>query len=135
MTAPRTWFNAPGVTRREAEVMGVIDAAMQADGHAPSYREMAGALGCSFSAVNSAIRSLEAKGFIRRMAHRARAVELTRPVVHMVDIIPIPAGLNPAGIRGHDGTFVAGSPSVDLTRSTSSLNLPGASRPPAFFSG
>lgn len=100
MTAACTWIDAPGVTRREAECMGVIDAHMRAEGVAPAFREMAAALGVSKSMVHRTITSLHRKGFIRRLPNRKRAIELTKPVVHDFEI---PAR---AGDRDHGGPSV-----------------------------
>jgi len=75
------------LTRKQLELLKLIDERMRADGVPPSFDEMKDALGLrSKSGIHRLITALEERGFIRRMAHRARALE----VVKMPDM-PLPA--------------------------------------------
>lgn len=67
------------MTRREMEAFNFIDRYRAKHGLAPSYQEMADALGlASKSGVHRLVLQLEAKGWIRVHRHRARAIEITR---------------------------------------------------------
>ena len=67
------------LTRKQMELLDFIHRRMQADGVPPSFDEMKEALDLrSKSGIHRLITALEERGFIRRMAHRARAIEIVR---------------------------------------------------------
>ena len=67
------------LTRKQMELLDFINRRMQADGVPPSFDEMKEALDLrSKSGIHRLITALEERGFIRRMAHRARAIEIVR---------------------------------------------------------
>lgn len=67
------------LTRKQLELLQLIDARMRQDGVPPSFDEMKDALGLrSKSGIHRLITALEERGFIRRMAHRARALEVVK---------------------------------------------------------
>lgn len=69
------------LTKRQAALLNFIaDYTDEHGGVAPSYDEIASATGVTKSCIGRALDILEARGFIRRLPHRARAVEvLKRP--------------------------------------------------------
>lgn len=68
-----------GLTRQQSRCLAVISASLAA-GVSPSLDEIASAMGMkSKSRVNETLGVLEAKGYIRRMPRRARAIEVLRP--------------------------------------------------------
>lgn len=62
------------MTRRQSQLLAFIQSH---DQYAPSYSEMAKALGLkSKSGIHRIVLALEAQGKIKRMAYRARTVEV-----------------------------------------------------------
>ena len=67
------------LTRKQIELLELIHTRMQQDGVAPSFDEMKDALSLrSKSGIHRLISALEERGFIRRLPHRARAIEVLR---------------------------------------------------------
>lgn len=67
------------LTRKQLELLDLIDTRMKRDGVPPSFDEMKDALNLrSKSGIHRLITALEERGFIRRLAHRARAIEVVR---------------------------------------------------------
>jgi SOS-response transcriptional repressor LexA len=68
-----------GMTRKQAELLSYIETYMMAERVAPSFEEMKVALGLkSKSGVARLISALEERGLIRRLANRARSLEVTQ---------------------------------------------------------
>jgi len=67
------------LTRKQRDLLAFIHRRVQRDGVPPSFDEMKDALDLrSKSGIHRLITALEERGFIRRLAHRARAIEITR---------------------------------------------------------
>ncbi|MEX2643106.1 MAG: transcriptional repressor LexA [Acetobacterales bacterium] len=67
------------LTHKQYELLTLIDRRLRASGVAPSYDEMKEALGLrSKSGIHRLITALEERGFIRRLPHRARALEVLK---------------------------------------------------------
>lgn len=67
------------LTRKQHELLVFIQDRLARDGVSPSFDEMKEALGLkSKSGIHRLITALEERGFIRRLAHRARALEVVR---------------------------------------------------------
>ena len=67
------------LTRKQHDLLQFIHKRLQADGVPPSFDEMKDALDLrSKSGIHRLITALEERGFIRRLAHRARAIEIVR---------------------------------------------------------
>lgn len=67
------------LTPKQHELLNFIRRSMAGTGVAPSYEEMAAAINVvSKSGVHRLIVQLEKRGFIRRLPHRARAIEVIR---------------------------------------------------------
>ena len=67
------------LTRKQHDLLEFIHKRMQRDGVPPSFDEMKDALDLrSKSGIHRLITALEERGFIRRLAHRARAIEIVR---------------------------------------------------------
>ncbi|PVH29166.1 transcriptional repressor LexA [Pararhodobacter oceanensis] len=67
------------LTRKQLELLELIDARVKRDGVPPSFDEMKDALNLrSKSGIHRLITALEERGFIRRLPHRARAIEVVR---------------------------------------------------------
>ena len=67
------------LTRKQMELLEFIHSRVRRDGVPPSFDEMKEALSLrSKSGIHRLITALEERGFIRRLAHRARAIEIVR---------------------------------------------------------
>ncbi|ARO14212.1 LexA repressor [Ketogulonicigenium robustum] len=67
------------LTRKQLELLEFIDQRVKTTGVPPSFEEMKEALDLkSKSGIHRLITALEERGFIRRLAHRARALEVVR---------------------------------------------------------
>ncbi len=67
------------LTKKQHELLLFIHKRLSEDGVSPSFDEMKEALGlASKSGVHRLVSALEERGFIRRLAHRARALEVLK---------------------------------------------------------
>lgn len=67
------------LTAKQQQLLLFIDARLNSGGVSPSFDEMKDALGLkSKSGVHRLINALEERGFIKRMANRARALEIVK---------------------------------------------------------
>jgi repressor LexA len=67
------------LTRKQYDLLHFIHKRLQSDGVPPSFDEMKEALDLrSKSGIHRLITALEERGFIRRLAHRARAIEILK---------------------------------------------------------
>ncbi len=67
------------LTRKQMELLDFIKTRMDRDGVPPSFDEMKEALDLrSKSGIHRLITALEVRGFIRRLAHRARAIDIVK---------------------------------------------------------
>ena len=67
------------LTQKQKDLLTLLDTRIKAVGVPPSYDEMKDALGlASKSGIHRLITALEERGFIRRLPHRARALEVLK---------------------------------------------------------
>ena len=67
------------LTKKQLQLLDFINKRMKRDGVPPSFDEMKEALDLrSKSGIHRLITALEERGFIRRLAHRARAIEIVK---------------------------------------------------------
>lgn len=67
------------LTKKQLDLLNFIHKRVQRDGVPPSFDEMKEALDLrSKSGIHRLITALEERGFIRRLAHRARAIEVVK---------------------------------------------------------
>src|SRR3954454_3426545 len=67
------------LTRKQHELLMFIHERIKESGISPSFDEMKDALGlASKSGIHRLITALEERGFLRRLPHRARALEVTK---------------------------------------------------------
>ena len=67
------------LTRKQLDLLNYINKHLNKDGIPPSFDEMKEALDLrSKSGIHRLITALEERGFIRRLAHRARAIEIVK---------------------------------------------------------
>lgn len=79
------------LTRKQLDLLKFIHGRVTEDGVSPSFDEMKEALNLkSKSGIHRLISALEERGFIRRLAHRARAIE----IIKLPDGMEQPAAAN-----------------------------------------
>lgn len=84
------------LTRKQLELLNYIKSRTDVDGVPPSFDEMKDALDLkSKSGIHRLITALEERGFIRRLAHRARALE----IIKLPEAMEKP-GFQPKAIKG-----------------------------------
>jgi repressor LexA len=101
------------LTRKQRDLLEFIHKRMQKDGVPPSFDEMKEALDLrSKSGIHRLITALEERGFIRRLAHRARAIE----IVKMPDAMGggSGSGFSPRVIEGDRRAPPRGAMQVDI---------------------
>jgi repressor LexA len=90
------------LTRKQYELLMFIDQRLRASGISPSFDEMKEALDLkSKSGIHRLITGLEERGFIRRLAHRARALEVLRLPENAVDAVAAQQRFSPTVIKGN----------------------------------
>jgi repressor LexA len=114
------------LTRKQHELLLFINERLSRDGVSPSFDEMKEALGLkSKSGIHRLITGLEERGFIRRLAHRARALEVVRlPEQTSLGRPRRPeggGGFAPNVIRGN---FSAALPGTPVGGAVESVQLP-----------
>lgn len=89
------------LTQKQKELLLFIHGRMQDDGVPPSFDEMRAALELkSKSGIHRLITALVERGFIRRLAHRARAIEVIKLPENSVPIDLPRKGFQPSVIEG-----------------------------------
>ena len=76
------------LTRKQKELLDFLTAHAEQNEVAPSFDEMRDALGlASKSGIHRLVSGLEERGYIRRLANRARAIEILKPAGAMANDI------------------------------------------------
>ncbi len=131
------------LTRKQLELLDFIQKRVARDGVPPSFDEMKEALDLrSKSGIHRLITALEERGFIRRLAHRARAIEIVKlpeamerpgfsPRVIGGDRVAPPKGAMPVG-EAHAlelpvmGRIAAGVPIEAISEVSHHVAVPGS---------
>ena len=112
------------LTKKQLDLLEFIHKRVQRDGVPPSFDEMKEALDLrSKSGIHRLITALEERGFIRRLAHRARAIE----IVKLPDAIAGSTGFKPVVIEGDKGRAIA-APAGSMPVESHAIELPGMGR-------
>jgi repressor LexA len=115
------------LTKKQHELLLFINQRLAATGVAPSFDEMKDALNLrSKSGIHRLISGLEERGFIRRLPHRARALEVVKlpeeSAAPMTGTGPAERGrFSPTVIRGD---FAAALPGAPVAADTAVVDLP-----------
>lgn len=114
------------LTRKQHQLLMFINERLSEAGVSPSFEEMKDALGLkSKSGIHRLITALEERGFIRRLAHRARALEIIKlpeEAATAADARPQPARFSP---RVVSGAFLPSRPAANSETEVVSLPLHG----------
>jgi len=90
------------LTQRQAQVLRFIEEVNKEEGTSPSYEEIMAHLGLvSKSGVHRIVGALEERGFIRRVKHRRRAIEVIRKVSSI-------GAVNDDFERGYESGYIKG---------------------------
>nr|WP_319246485.1 transcriptional repressor LexA [uncultured Celeribacter sp.] len=104
------------LTKKQLQLLEFINTRMHRDGVPPSFDEMKEALDLrSKSGIHRLITALEERGFIRRLAHRARAIEIVKLPESL-------GGMPSAPTRDADSSASAKGAAND--ESVAAMNLP-----------
>jgi repressor LexA len=111
------------LTRKQHELLSFLSARLKETGVCPSFDEMKDALGLkSKSGIHRLISGLEERGFIRRLPHRARALEILRePEGKARAAAPSARAFAPKVIEGSFTTALKGAP---VARAGDAVELP-----------
>lgn len=132
------------LTKKQLDLLEFIQKRVKHEGVPPSFDEMKVALNLrSKSGIHRLITALEERGFIRRLAHRARAIEIVRlpeslggePTVGFVPRVidgdrpkSIPTNSNPVMIQAVEvpmmGRIAAGVPIEAISQASHQVAVP-----------
>jgi repressor LexA len=111
------------LTRKQRELLLFINQRLTATGVSPSFDEMKDALNLrSKSGIHRLVSGLEERGFIRRLPHRARALEVIK--------LPEESAAAPAAERGRfsptviRGDFGGALPGTPVAQDAEAVDLP-----------
>jgi repressor LexA len=119
------------LTAKQRELLLFIDDRLKQDGISPSFDEMREALDLkSKSGVHRLISALEERGFIRRLANRARALEVVKlPEIQSAKVVQLrpaaPAPANDTIDLPLHGRIAAGTP-IEALQGTETFAVPAA---------
>ena len=117
------------LTRKQSELLTYLSDHMQQHDVPPSFDEMRDALGlASKSGVHRLVSGLEERGYIRRLANRARAIEILKPVTAAAGGIVTRAVETASNIVSLPllGRIAAGTPIEALSDPTNHLEIPAS---------
>lgn len=113
------------LTRKQHELLIFIDKHLRETGFSPSFEEMKEALKLkSKSGIHRLITALEERGFLKRRAHRARALEVIRLPENLAPRRAAAAGAVAAPPKEAPPAFAA-----NVIRGNFAANLTGAPKP------
>src|SRR5499427_6562621 len=111
------------LTRKQHELLLFINQRLTATGVSPSFDEMKDALNLkSKSGIHRLVSGLEERGFIRRLPHRARALEVVK--------LPEDSAAAPTSERGRfsptviRGDFASSLPGTPVANDAEAVDLP-----------
>ena len=115
------------LTRKQHELLMFINQRLASTGVAPSFDEMKDALRLrSKSGIHRLISGLEERGFIRRLPHRARALEVIKlPGESAAPSTGERSRFSPTVIRGDFAAALPGAPVVAAETAAADLPLYG----------
>jgi repressor LexA len=116
------------LTRKQSELLSYLNEHMQQHEVPPSFDEMRDALGlASKSGVHRLVSGLEERGYIRRLANRARAIEILKPAAAAGSVVTrsVEAASNLVSLPLL-GRIAAGTPIEALSDPTNQLEIPAS---------
>jgi repressor LexA len=122
------YVEARMLTRKQKELLDYLTTHAEAHDVPPSFDEMRDALGlASKSGIHRLVSGLEERGYIRRLANRARAIEILKPASNaMGDIARTVASAVDAVSLPLLGRIAAGTPIEALSDPSNQLEVPAS---------
>ena len=117
------------LTRKQSELLTYLSDHMHQHDVPPSFDEMRDALGlASKSGVHRLVSGLEERGYIRRLANRARAIEILKPVTAAAGGVVTRAVETASNLVSLPllGRIAAGTPIEALSDPTNHLEIPAS---------
>jgi repressor LexA len=117
------------LTRKQSELLTYLSDHMQQHDVSPSFDEMRDGLGlASKSGVHRLVSGLEERGYIRRLANRARAIEILKPVTAAAGGVVTRAVETASNLVSLPllGRIAAGTPIEALSDPTNHLEIPAS---------
>ena len=117
------------LTRKQSELWTYLSDHMQQHDVPPSFDEMRDALGlASKSGVHRLVSGLEERGYIRRLANRARAIEILKPLSAAAGGVVTRAVETASNLVSLPllGRIAAGTPIEALSDPTNHLEIPAS---------
>ena len=115
------------LTRKQKELLDYLTAHAEAHDVPPSFDEMRDALGlASKSGIHRLVSGLEERGYIRRLANRARAIEILRPAAAGQAITRAVSSAVEHVTLPLLGRIAAGTPIEALSDPTTHLEVPAS---------
>ncbi len=117
------------LTRKQSELLTYLSDHMQQHDVPPSFDEMRDALGlASKSGVHRLVSGLEERGYIRRLANRARAIEILKPVTAAAGGVVTRAVETASNLVSLPllGRIAAGTPIEALSDPTNHIEIPAS---------
>ena len=116
------------LTRKQYELLVFIDGHLKKHGVSPSFDEMKAALGlASKSGIHRLITGLEERGFIKRLAHRARALKVLRLPENQQEVRPGPLPATPVAPERFAPNVIKGDFKISgamIAQASSAVELP-----------
>jgi repressor LexA len=122
------------LTKKQNELLMFINERLKESGISPSFDEMKEALDLrSKSGIHRLITALEERGFIKRLAHRARALDVIKLPDNMKASLSAPSRANIPPVAANDdrsvsisvmGRIAAGTPIEALQEEVNQISIP-----------
>ncbi len=125
------------LTKKQKNLLMFINKKLRSSGVSPSYEEMKESLNLkSKSGIHRLISALEERGFIKRLAHKARALEVVKlpetasanDIYNSFSPSVIKGGLDEEGVETNEipvlGKIAAGTPVEAIQNEVSRVHLP-----------
>ncbi|MBT7642742.1 MAG: transcriptional repressor LexA [Rhodobiaceae bacterium] len=122
------------LTKKQYELLLFINERLKETGVSPSFDEMKEALNLrSKSGIHRLITALEERGFIKRLAHRARALEVVKLPDTMSSSLASPSRASAPPVAANDdrsmsisvmGRIAAGTPIEALQQEVNQISVP-----------
>ena len=125
------------LTKKQKNLLMFINKKLRSSGVSPSYEEMKESLNLkSKSGIHRLISALEERGFIKRLAHKARALEVVKlpetasanDIYNSFSPSVIKGGLDEEGVKTNEipvlGKIAAGTPVEAIQNEVSRVPLP-----------
>ena len=127
------------LTKKQKELLNYIQKFQSKNGVTPSYEEMKSALNLkSKSGIHRLILALEERGFVKRLAHKARALEIIKDGISNIKIseknknnLVVGNFINNANDDNHNlstlpllGKIAAGTPIEAIQQNDTSVDVP-----------